>query len=512
MNRLARDGYSRGHAMRETTMRPSRWIAALTFAVLLTGCASGPRYTPPAAPAGSGYTVMPLSPHTDSASGALGGSQRFVSGGAVDAAWWHALRSPKLDTLISQAFEANPSLDAAAATLRQAQERFSAQAGTNRYPQVDAGLGAQRQRFNPSALGQDAEPREFSLFSATVGVRYRLDLAGGNRRALEALAARADYQRFQLESVRLTLAASIAGTAVRQAQLAAQLEALETILRLDEEHLVIGRERLRLGAASEDDVLTLQLARDQTRAAIPSQRTLLQQSGHLLATLVGREPGDRGVPSFTMDEFTLPVDVPVLVPSELVRRRPDIRAAEALIQASNADYGFAVAKLYPQINLSANLGSQALTAGALFGTGSAVWSLISQLTQPLFSPGLSAEKRGALAAFEASAANYQSVVLESLRNMADVLRALENDAQTLAAQASAHAAVQATLESVRRQYALGAASYLQVLALQRQSAQMRSGLIAARAQRLVDNVALYQALGSSNEVPLNIDTVSRSKP
>ncbi len=510
MKRLARDGYSRGHSMRETTMQPSLRIAALPFAVLLTGCASGPRYTPPATPAGSGYTAMPLSPHTDSTSGALGGSQRFVNGGAVDTAWWRALRSPKLDTLIAQAFEASPSLDAADATLRQAQERFAAQAGSNRYPQVDAGLGAQRQRFNPSALGQDAEPREFSLFSATVGVRYRLDLAGGNRRALDALAARADYQRFQLESVRLTLAASIAGTAVRQAQLAAQLEALETILRLDEEQLVIGRERLRLGAASEDDVLTLQLARDQTRAAIPSQRTLLQQSGHLLATLVGREPGDRGVPSFTMDEFTLPVDVPVLVPSELVRRRPDIRAAEALMQASNADYGIAVAKLYPQINLSANLGSQALPAGALFGTGSAVWSLISQLTQPLFNPGLSAEKGAALAAFEASAANYQSVVLESLRNVADLLRALENDAQSLAAQVSADAAVQSTLESVLRQYALGSASYLQVLTLQHQAQQVRSTLIASRAQRLLDNVALYQALGGGDPLRGHASAASRS--
>lgn len=497
--------------MRDSTRHRGRLPAALIVAAMLAGCASGPRYMPPAAPAGIAYTATPLPAHTDSASGALGGSQRFVEGAEVSASWWRALRSPKLDTLIAQAFGASPSLDAADATLRQAQERFSAQAGTNRYPQVDAGLGAQRQRFNPSALGQDAEPREFSLFSATVGVRYRLDLAGGSRRALEALAARADFQRFQVEAARLTLAASIAGTAVRQAQLAAQLETLETILQLDEEQLVIGRERLRLGAASEDDVLALQLARDQTRAAIPSQRTLLQQSGHLLATLAGRAPGDAGMPSFTMDEFTLPTDVPVLVPSELVRRRPDIRAAEALMQASNADYGIAVSKLYPQINLSANLGSQALTAGALFGSGSAVWSLVAQLTQPLFNPGLSAEKRGALAAFEASAANYQSVVLESLRNVADLLRALENDAQSLAALASADAAVQSTLASVQRQYALGAASYLQVLALQHQSQQMRRTLIAARAQRLVDNVAMYQALGGG-AVSRGVDGGSGRQP
>lgn len=497
--------------MRDSTLNGGRLSAAVLLAAMLAGCASGPRFTPPAAPAVVAYTATPMPTRTNSAPGALGGSQRFVEGAEVSDAWWRALRSEKLDTLIAQAFAASPSLDAAEATLRQAHERFAAQAGASRYPQADASLGGQRQRFNPSALGQDAEPREFSLFSATVGVRYRLDLAGGNRRALEALSSRANYQRFQLEGARLTLAASIAGTAVRQAQLAAQVEAMEALLRIEEEQLAIGRERLRLGAASEDDVLTLQVARDQTRAGIPLQRTLLQQSGHLLATLAGRAPSDGGMPSFTMGEFTLPADVPLMVPSELVRRRPDIRAAEALMQAANAEYGIAVAKLYPQLNLSGNLGSQALTAGALFGSGSAVWSLIAQLTQPLFNPGLSADKRAALAAFDASAANYQGVVLEALRNMADLLRALENDAQSLAALASADAAAQSRLESMQRQYALGSASFVQVLTLQHLSEQLRSSLIVARAQRLVDTVSLYQALGGGS-LSLNIGTGSRSKP
>ncbi|MDO9113894.1 MAG: TolC family protein, partial [Polaromonas sp.] len=180
---------------------------------------------------------------------------------------------------------------------------------------------------------------------------------------------------------------------------------------------------------------------------------------------------------------------------ELVRRRPDIQAAEALLHAANAEYGVAVAKLYPQLNISASLGSQALSTGALFGGGSAVWSLIGQLTQPLFNPGLPAEKRASLAAFDAAAANYQSVVLEALRNVADVLRALDNDAQTLAALATADIAAQGSLESMQRQYALGAASYVQLLTAQQQAQQNRINLIAAQSQRLVDSAALYQALG-----------------
>ncbi len=223
----------------------------------------------------------------------------------------------------------------------------------------------------------------------------------------------------------------------------------------------------------------------------------MQQTENLLAVLAGRAPGAGGVPAFTLDEFTLPRELPLVLPSELVRRRPDIQAAEALLHAASADYGVAVAKLYPQLTLSANLGTQALATGALFGGGSAVWGLVAQLTQPLFNPGLPAEKRASLAALDAAAANYQVVVLESLRNVADVLHALDNDAQTLAALAAADDAARASLASTRRRFALGAASELQVLVAQQQAQQNRIGLIAAQAQRLADSASLYQALGGA---------------
>ena len=255
------------------------------------------------------------------------------------------------------------------------------------------------------------------------------------------------------------------------------------------------RSRVHLGQAAPDDVLALQTQAEQTRATIPLLRNQLQQNQHLLAMLAGRAPGAKGLPSFSLEEFTLPAELPLTVPSELVRTRPDILAAEAMLHAANAEYGVAIANLYPQLNLSANLGSQALTTGALFGSGSAIWSLVGQLTHPLFNPGLPAEKRAALAAFDAAAANYQNVVLESLRNVADVLRALDNGAQRLAALSAADAAALGSLESMQRQYSLGAASYVQLLIAQQQSQQTRINLIGAQAQRLVDSAALYQAMG-----------------
>lgn len=482
-------------------IRAGQMVAVSLLAGLLGGCAAGPDFKRPAKPEVSGYTSTPLPAQTASAPTPLGHAQRFDAGSSVDAAWWRRLGPPALTTLIEQAFEASPTLASAQATLRQAQEIYSARAGSTLYPQVDAGFAAQRQRLNPNTLGQAGDPRMFSLYNASVGVRYQLDLAGANRRALEALRARAEHRRFELEAARLTLAANIVTTAVTQAMLAGQIQATDAILGAQEEQLHLARERVRIGQAAPDDVLALQTQVEQTRAGLPPLRQRLQQNEHLLAVLVGRAPGAGGLPRFSLAEFTLPADLPLVLPSELARRRPDIRAAEALLHAANAEYGVAVAKLYPQLDISANLGSQALSTGALFGGGSAVWSLIGQLTQPLFNPGLPAEKRASLAAFDAASANYQGVVLEALRDVADVLRALENDAQTLAALASADGAAQRALESVHRRYALGAASYLEVLTAQQQAQQNQVNLIAAQAQRLVDSAALYQALGGGGVEP-----------
>lgn len=471
-------------------------FTALLLAGLLAGCTAGPDFKRPAAPDVTGYTATSLPMQTVSAPmSSLGEAQHFTPGSSVSAQWWQSLGSSRLDALIAQAFQASPTLAAARATLRQAQEIYSAQAGSTLYPQLDAGIGAQRQRLNPSLLGQTGDAREFNLYNASVGVHYQLDLAGGNWRAMEALLARAEYQRYQLEGARLTLAANIVTTVITQARLTGQIQSTEAILRAQDEQLHLTRELVRLGQAAPDDVLAMQTQVEQTRAGLPLLRKQRQQNEHLLAVLAGQMPGAGGLPTFTLEELTLPVQLPLVLPSELVRRRPDIQAAEALLSAANAEYGVAVARLYPQLNISASLGSQALSTGAVFGGGSAVWSFIGQLTQPLFTPGLSAEKRASLAAFDAAAANYQSVVLEALRNVADVLQALDNDAQTLAALASADIAAQGSLESMQRQYALGAVSYIQLLVAQQQAQQNRTNLIAAQAQRLVDSAALYQALG-----------------
>lgn len=468
---------------------PLRVLAGAVLAGLLAGCTAGPDFRPPAAPGVTGYLATPP------ADGAAAATPRLAVGARVDAQWWRALGSPKLDALIAQALTASPTLAEARATLRQARETHAARAGSTRYPRADADLGAQHQRLNPNALGQSAATREFDLYNAGIGVHYQLDLAGGNRRALEALAARAEYRRYQLEGAQLALAANLVSAAVSQARLTAQIEASQAIARAQHEQLTLAHARVRLGEAAPDEALALQTALEQTRADLAQQQLQQQQNEHRLALLAGRAAGARDLPRFTLADFTLPAALPLVLPSELVRRRPDIQAAEALLRAANAEYGVAVARRYPRIDLSASLGTQALTAGALFGGGSAVGSLLAQLTQPLLDPGLPAQQRAALAAFDAAAAHYQGVVLDALRDVADVLRALDGDAQILAARAAAERTAQASLVITDHRYTLGAASYLHLLTAQQQVQRTRIALIQAQAQRLIDTATLYQAMG-----------------
>lgn len=478
-----------------------RAMGQVGLILFLAGCATGPKFKTPAPPTVSGYTASALPAHTASSATALGGEQQFAEGVRIEAQWWQAFGSPKLDALIEQAFAASPTLEAAEATLRQARLTYEARSGSTRFPQATAHLGGRRQAVTGAAMGQSNGENTFNLFDASVDVQYNFDLFGGNRRALEALAAQTDYQFFQREGARLTLAANVAGTAITQARLAAQIEAAERILADQSEQLDLTRRRLELGAASENEALTLQTQMEHTRADIPALRNGHDQATHLLASLIGQAPAAADLPQFTFSDFTLPSELPLQVPSELVRRRPDIRASEALLQAATAQHGVAVSKLYPQITLGAGVGSQGLSMDDLFSAGSLIWSIAGQVAQPLFNRGLRAEARAAEAGSDAAAAYYRETVLQAFRNVADVLRALNHDSQALAAQASAAASAQESLDLVRQRYDLGGGNYLELLIAQQQVESTLMDLFAGRAQRLMDTVAFYSAMGGGSLDP-----------
>lgn len=457
--------------------------------ITVSGCAVGPDFKSPDAPTVSAYT------HSDKDSLSGDTQQQLVKGLAVTTRWWKTFGSKKLDQLVKIALANNPSLASAQATLRQAEQVYAAKAGSSLYPTASVKLSAARNKINAAAFGQSSGGTIFNLYNAGVNVNYNLDIFGGNRRALEALAAKADYQHYQFAAARLTVAGNVVTTAFTQAQLAEQLAASEKILKAQQHQLDIARKRFALGAIARMDLLSLKTQVEQTRASLPALRNKLEQTNHLLAMLLGQAPAAVSLPQFQLSDFKLPGKLPLVVPSALVRQRPDIQSSMALLHVATAQYDVAVSDLYPQLNLSASMGSEALTTSALFGPGTIIWSVAGQLAQPLFNAGLRAGANAANASLQAAGANYKQTVLQALRNVADVLRQLDNDAQTLTAQRAADASSQEALKLVTHQYELGAASYLQLLTAQQQAQKTRINLIAAKAARLADTAALYQAMG-----------------
>ena len=481
------------------TNRAKRLPALAGALVLLatTGCTVGPDFHAPEAPKVAGYTARPLTQATVAAPTGFGASQRFDASPTLTGDWWTAFGSDKLDRLVRDALTASPTIASAKATLEQAQQTWLAERGSTLYPRANLNLSGERMLFNPAAYGMPGSSSIFNLYNANVGVSYLFDLFGANRRNLETYAAQADYQREQLAGARLTLAGNLVTAAVTEAGIAAQIDATQKIIAMQQDQLTIARQRRQLGAQSDADVLALQTQLEQTRATLPPLQDRLQQTRHLIAVLAGKTPGEAASPDFTLADFHLPERLPEVVPSQLVRQRPDIRASEALLHSATAQYGYAVAGLYPQINLTGSLGTESLTTGGLFNPQAEVWSLAAQLSQPLFDAGLHAGVRAAKANLAAVDAQYRETVLQAFRNVADALRALDDDAQTLAAEQAADQAAESSQALVDGQYRIGGANYLQVLTARQQAEQTRIGLISAQAQRLSDTAALYQAMGGA---------------
>jgi NodT family efflux transporter outer membrane factor (OMF) lipoprotein len=272
---------------------------------------------------------------------------------------------------------------------------------------------------------------------------------------------------------------------------------MEEITASEQKQLALVERQFQLGAVSRPDVLAQRAQLGQTRAQVPPLEKALFQTRHQLAVLAGKMPGDSAaVPTFELDMLRLPEDLLVSLPSTFVRQRPDIRASESLLHAANAQIGVATANMLPQINLNASYGSEAVRTGALFSSGSGVWSLGAGLTQPIFHGGeLTARKRAAVAVYDQAAAQYRAVVLQAFQNVADVLRALDADARALKAESEASTAAGESYELTQKQFSLGAVNYLSLLNAQRQYQQARINLVQAQATRYADTVALFQALG-----------------
>ncbi|WP_229792901.1 efflux transporter outer membrane subunit [Rhodanobacter panaciterrae] len=468
---------------------------ALLIGLSLAGCAVGPDYHRPDAPPVDRYTAQPLPSATVSSKGADGDAQRFMQGRDVPTRWWTTFGNAELTRRVNMALSHSPSIASAQAALRQAQESANATRG-GLFPSLDASAGGTREKQSAAQSGIPGGLGPFTVYNASVSVGYTLDLFGGVRRGIEAQLAQADYQRAQLDTTYLTLAANVVTASLQEASLREQLHATEQILDTQRKSLKIAQQQQQIGSKSLSDTLAVRTQLAATEATLPPLRAQLAATRNQLATYLGTTPAQLELSPLTLDAISLPQDIPVSLPSGLVEQRPDIRAASAQLHAASAGVGVATAAMLPQITLSGSAGSQALRAGDLFSAGTDAWSLGLGLTQPLFHGGeLLHKKRAAQAGLDKAVADWQQTVLVAFQNVADSLQALEYDAQGLAAQAIAESAAAQQLELTRQQYQMGATGYINLLDAQRSYQQALIALIQARAARLGDTAALYAALG-----------------
>jgi NodT family efflux transporter outer membrane factor (OMF) lipoprotein len=476
--------------------KPLCQSACLALPLLMAGCTLGPDFHSPAAPAATQFTKQPLPAQTESAPVKGGEAQHLANGADIPGEWWTLFHSDALNALVRDALRANPTLSAAQASLRTAMENVRAQISLYS-PQITANLGANANRQS-AALSPvlNSNALLYSLYQAQLNVAWTPDIFGNNRRQVEALQALADAQRYQLDAAWLALTSNVVAAAVQEASLRGQIAATRQTISSITDALAITRRQMELGQIAGDAVAAQEAALAQARQALPPLEKQLAQERDLLTALAGRLPSDEISQTFDLDSLQLPQELPLSLPSKLVEQRPDIKIAEQNLHAASAEIGVAVTNMFPQITLSADIGTVASRIGDLVQPGSAFWNAGGNLLQPVFEAGrLQHLTRAAEATYDQSAANYRNTVLTAFQNVADTLHALHSDAELLNAAAATEAAALRSLNIARRQLELGQIQYLGLLSAQQAYQQAVIGRIQAQASRFADTAALFQALG-----------------
>lgn len=469
--------------LRRKSIRP-RYAAvcgAIASAVMLSACTVGPDFRSPEPPPAEGYFP----------------GQVITAPRDVPGRWWARFRSERLNRLMDDGLAHNADLQAAEAAVRVAQANALVQRAAL-FPVFTASFDSNRQQVPTAVLDSNSATGKsiYGVQTAQVSVAFIPDLFGGTRRQIETAEAQAEALAFQGEAVFVTLSANIALAAIQEASLRGQIEATRRLIEIQTQSLNILKLQNERGQIALPDVVAQETAVAQARLLLPTLEKQLDQQRNLLAFLTGRLPSERAPGTFQLSSFSLPRPLPISLPADLVRQRPDVRAAEANLRAANAQIGAAIANRLPQVALTANAGSSAVTVASLFTPQTALWTLAGNAAQTLFDAGAREQKqRAAEASTDQAVALYRTAVLAACQNVADVLRALQADEQALAAATAAESSASRSIELARAQTERGQVSIAVLLTAQQAYLQASLARVQAQAARLADTVALFQALG-----------------
>ncbi|HEY2707966.1 MAG TPA: efflux transporter outer membrane subunit [Caulobacteraceae bacterium] len=468
-------------------MTKTRLLAAAAFTVTaLTGCkAVGPDFQSPAPPTTAGYLMKGDAPSTLAA---LSPEAR------VAGPWWKSFGSADLDRVMDQALAGNLTVAAADDSLARLRAEADSARGA-RKPQVDFQGSLTGERINIASLGFAGFPNPtLGLYSVGGVVSYDADLFGGLRRGAEAAEAKADAQARQADAAYLTLTGQTTMAALQIATTRAEIAAAEQAV--DDDRRTVDLVRQAEGAGGEAPSATVsvraQLAQDE--AVLPPLRQQLSQARHALAQLVGQAPADWTAPDFELAGFSAPTQIPVSLPSSLVRHRPDILAAEDNVHAATAQVGVATAALYPDLRLSGNFIQTAIPPANLLTYGVSGWQVVSGLSAPLFNGGrLKANQRAAQAEANMALAQYHGAVVSAFTQVADVMEAITQDDAEIADLAQAEKVAADAVRDDQNAFRLGGGALLPILDDERRLQVARRSRVAWQGKRLADIAQLFVA-------------------
>jgi NodT family efflux transporter outer membrane factor (OMF) lipoprotein len=467
----------------------SRWIdvTAALASLLTVGCTLGPDFVRPAAPTG-GY-VHATPPPT--------ATRSLTSGADVADDWYRLFHSAALDQLVRAALAGNPDLDAARHGLAAAQHELTAVAGTQ-LPQIDATGQIGRAHINGSFLygPVNAVTETGNRWELGPALAYNLDPFGATRRQVESQRAATAVARDQALNTYVTLVDQTVITAFDYAATQAQIEVTQALADELQAQYELTRTLENAGKITRSDTLQAQTQLENLRATLPGLEQQRDAYRNALAQLCGSTPDEFTMAALSLHDFTLPAQLPLSLPSALVRQRPDILAAEDSLHEASANIGVAAAVRFPGLSLSAQYAQQTTALSDFLTRPGAIWSVGVNATAPLFHGGtLAARQHEAEERYRQALASYRSTVIAAFVEVANALQALQHDAAGYSAHSVALEAARANRDLALEQYRAGKYTELQVLTAEQQYQDAALTEVQADVQRFTDTAALFRALG-----------------
>ena len=470
-------------------MKVFKLTAGALAGATLAACTLGPDFSRPAAPASGGYAVQ--------GAPAAGAAQSVIYGGEVADDWYQLFHSTALNALVQEALANNPDLEAARHGLLAAQNELKAVSGSA-LPQLSVGGGIERAHINGSFLYAPASTLTATANRYSIGpsLAYNLDVFGGVRRSIESQAAATANAHDQALNTYVTLVDQVVVTAFNYAASQAQIEVTQSLLDELQSQLDLTQKLEAAGKITRSDTLQAQTQLESTRASLPGLEQQRDVYRNALAQLSGRTPDEFSMPALSLKDFALPAQLPLSLPSTLVRQRPDILAAEDSLHQASAQIGVAQAARLPSLTLSAQYSQQTTKLNELFTQPGGIWSFGADFTAPLFNGGtLAARADEAKERYRQSQASYRSTVIGAFVEVANALQALQHDADSYASHTRALDAAAASRDLALAQYRAGKFNELQVLVIEQQYQNAALSQVQADAQRFTDTAALFRALG-----------------